>query len=305
MKYAGSRIAVVLTVLAWSFFGQAAPQPKQAEIDSANRLFQSGKFAEAGKIYAQIAAEDPDEYSVTLQLGRVSLLSNRLDDAQKWLEQALALKAGDADAKVMLAEALYRRDDFQLAAAALNGVDVATNKLLIEQYPTLNVAKLESFKGQTPYEVQGEGQTTQLKFLKAEPLPLVSVRVNSGEDVTFFIDTGGSEVALDTQFAKELGLPQFGEVQGTFSGGEHTASAIGRIESLALGIEPSRNLPVAMLPLRQLSEGVGVKHIDGFSAPPSSTTSSRPSIIRGASWCCAGKPRRTCSNSRPNYRAMG
>ena len=58
----------------------------------------------------------------------------------------------------MLAEAFYRRDDFQKAAASLNGVDVTTNKLIIEQYPTLNVAKLESFKGQTPYEVQGDGQ---------------------------------------------------------------------------------------------------------------------------------------------------
>ena len=31
----------------------------------------------------------------------------------------------------------------------------ASNKLIISQYPTLNVAKLESFKGQTPYELHG------------------------------------------------------------------------------------------------------------------------------------------------------
>ena len=31
----------------------------------------------------------------------------------------------------MLAEAFYRRDDFQKAAAALNGVDVSSNQLLI------------------------------------------------------------------------------------------------------------------------------------------------------------------------------
>ena len=60
----------------------------------------------------------------------------------------------------MLAEAFYRHDDFQKAAAALRGVEVGTNKLIIEQYPTLNVAKLESFNGQTPYEVHGDGQTT-------------------------------------------------------------------------------------------------------------------------------------------------
>jgi hypothetical protein len=59
-------------------------------------------------------------------------------------------------------------------------------------------------------EVHGNGKSTHLKFLKTDPLPVVSVRVNGGNEVTFFIDTGCSEVALDTDFARELGVPQFG-----------------------------------------------------------------------------------------------
>jgi hypothetical protein len=163
-----------------------------------------------------MAAQDSKDHSALLQLGRIALLSNRLDEAQKWLEGAIGLKPNDIDAKVMLAEAYYRRDDFQHAAASLSGVDVSGNRLIASQYPTLNVAKLESFKGQTPYDVQGDGEATSVKFQKTDPLPLVTVRVNGGDDVTFFIDTGGSEVALDTDFAKELGLPNFGTVQGTF-----------------------------------------------------------------------------------------
>jgi tetratricopeptide (TPR) repeat protein len=185
------------------FSGKAASEPSQAQIQSANLLFQSGKFAEAGEIYARIVAQDPNDYSAIVQLGRVALLANRLDDAQMWLERAIALRPDDADAKVMLAEAFWRRDDFQQAAAALNGVDVNSNQLLIAQYPALNVAKLESFKGETPYQVQGEGQVTRVKFLKTDPLPLVSLRVNGGDEVTLFIDTGGSEVALDTELAKD------------------------------------------------------------------------------------------------------
>ena len=69
---------------------------------------------------------------------------------------------------------------------------------------------LESFKGQTPYELHGNGTSTRVKFVKTDPLPVVNVRVNGGDEVTFFIDTGGSEVTLDTDFAKELGVPQFG-----------------------------------------------------------------------------------------------
>jgi predicted aspartyl protease len=264
LRSSSKRIALAVIIASCYFSGQATSQPKQSEIDSANRLFQVGKFAEAGKLYSQIAAQNPKDYSATLELGRIALLSNRLDDAQKWLEKAITLQPGNADAKVMLAEVFYRRDDFQKAAASLKGVDVSGNKLIIEQYPTLNVAKLESFKGQTPYELHGNGTSTRLKFVKTDPLPVVNVRVNGGDEVTFFIDTGGSEVALDTDFARELGVPQFGAVQGTFSGGQHTDVQLGRIDTLTVGAWTIKNLPTAMLPLRQLSTGLGVKRIDGI-----------------------------------------
>ena len=263
MRYARICIILALITAPLGVANVATAEPASSAIDSANLLFQSGKFAEAGKIYAQIAAQDPKDYAAILQLGRIALLSNQLDDAQGWLEKAIALHPDDADAKVMLAEAFYRRDDFQKAASSLDGVDVATNKLVIEQYPTLNVAKMESFKGQTPYDLQGAGQITRLKLIKTDPLPLVSVRVNGGDEVTFFIDTGGSEVGLDTDFAKELGLPNFGDVQGTFSGGEQAKVGQSRIESLTIGDWTINNLPIMTLPFRQLSAGLGVKRIDG------------------------------------------
>jgi predicted aspartyl protease len=259
-----NRICAVLVavVTAWGFSSQAKSQTNQPDIELAE-LFKVGQFDEARKGYARAVEKNSNDYSAVLQLGRIALLSNELNDAQKWLEQALILRPDDIDAKVMLAEAFYRRDDFQRAAVALSGVNVSTNKLIIEQYPTLNVAKLESFKGQTPYELHGDGQVTRLKFIKSDPLPLVNVRVNGGKEVTFFIDTGGSEVTLDTDFAKELGLPQFGDVQGTFSGGEHTQVGLSRIQSLSLGDWTVTNLPIATIPLRQLSQGLGVKRIDG------------------------------------------
>ena len=261
---AGAAMMVAATLITPQLTTAATAEPKEPEISSANRLFAAGKFPEAGKLYSQIVGQNPKDYSATLQLGRIALLSNRLDDAQKWLQKAITLKPGDADAKVMLAQAFYRRDDFQKAAAALDGVDVNSNKLVTDQYPTLNVALFQSFKGQTPYELHGEGTTTHVKFVKTDPLPIVTLRVNGGKEVTFFIDTGGSVVTLDTEFAKELGLPQFGGVQGTFSGGQHTEVKIGRIESLTVGDWTVKNLPAALMPLRQLSQGFGVKQLDGI-----------------------------------------
>src|SRR5262245_33602658 len=263
----GAAIIVVATAMrpqsATTAIPEATSRPRQSGMDSANQLFEAGKFAEAGKLYSKIIAQNPKDFSATLQLGRIGLLSNRLDDAQKWLEKAITLQPDNADAKVMLAEAFYRRDDFAKAAVALKGVDVSTNKLLREQYP-LSVAVLERFKGQTPYEIQGNGTSIRVKFVKTDPLPIVNVRVNGGKEVTFFIDTGGSEVTLDTDFAKELGVPQLGALQGTFSGGQQAEVQLGRIESLTLGDWTIKNLPAAMLPLRQLSEGFGVKQIDGI-----------------------------------------
>jgi len=130
MTFARICIALAVILVPCGCPDQAATEPKRAGIDSANLLFQNGKFAEAGEIYSQVAAQDPKDYEAILQLGRIALLSNRLDDAQIWLEQAIALHPDDEDAKAMLAETFYRRDDFQRAAAALNGVDVSSNELI-------------------------------------------------------------------------------------------------------------------------------------------------------------------------------
>lgn len=116
--------------------GQARSESAPSDIESADQLFKAGKFAEAGDLYKQIVAQSPNDDSAILQLGRIALLSNKLDDAQDWFTRTLSLDPADTSARIMLAEAYYRQDDFQKAAASLSGVDVATSKLIIEQYPT-------------------------------------------------------------------------------------------------------------------------------------------------------------------------
>jgi len=162
----------------------------------------------------------------------------------------------------MLAEVWYRRNEFYKAAELLAGVSPQDDELL-KSYATLNAAKLASFKGLIPYKQEGAGENTRVKFLKTEPLPLVHVRVNGGAEVIFFIDTGDSEVLLDSEFAKELGVKALGSVQGTFAGGQRAEVLNGRIDSVTLGDWKIKNLPVGILPLRSLSEGFGVDKIDG------------------------------------------
>jgi hypothetical protein len=263
MTFPGYGLYLAIALALCASAAQAATQASPVGIDSANQLFQAGKFSEAAEVYSRITAHNREDYTAIVGLGRIALLSNRLTEAENLLQKALTLQPDNTDPKVWLAETYYRADNFEKAADALNGIDVSTNQLIISQYPTLNKAKLASFKGQTPYEVQGNGEMTRLKFVKSDPLPVVTVRINDGEEVTFFIDTGGSEVALDTDFAKEIGVQLFGGVTGTFSGGQTTEVQIGRADSITVGEWTVKNLPVAVLPLRQLSEGLGVKRIDG------------------------------------------
>ena len=82
-----TRICILLSLIVapCSFSGEAISQP--TKIDSANRQFEVGKFAEAGEVYVRIADQNPKAYSTILRLGCIALLSNRLADAQKWLEE--------------------------------------------------------------------------------------------------------------------------------------------------------------------------------------------------------------------------
>src|ERR1700751_1162545 len=239
------------------------PKPAAEEIAHPNRLFQSGSFGEAQKAYAQIAAKDPKDFHAVSQLGYIALLSNKLYDAEPCSRKALDLKHGDADAKIMLAETLYRKNDFFHAARALQGLgpeDAAKLKI----YSTLNVAKLESFRDDDPYKFERDaGESTRLPFIKSDPLPVVNVRVNGSPDAAFFIDTGGSELLLDSEFARELKIKPMGSGEGTFRGGQQPSGRNGRVDSITLGSWTLKNIPVGILPLRSMSSALGAKQIDG------------------------------------------
>jgi predicted aspartyl protease len=238
-------------------------KPTPEEIAQADRLFQSGRFAEAQNAYVEIAAKDPKDFHAASQLGYIALLSNKLDDADPWLHKALDLKHGDADTKIMLAEMLYRKNDFFHAARALQGLGPSDVEKL-KNYSTLNVAKLESFRDDDPYKFEHDaGESTRLPFIKSDPLPVVNVRVNGSPEVAFFIDTGGSELLLDSEFARELNVKPMGSVEGTFSGGQHAQVENGRVDSLTLGSWTLKNIPVGMMPLRSMSSGFGVQQING------------------------------------------
>ena len=92
-----------------------------------------------------------------------------------------------------------------------------------------------SFGAVRPYGIESKAEVVRVKFIRTDPLPIVQVRVNNSAPVNFFIDTGGAEVILDTDFAQEIGVTRFGIERGVFGGGKTAGFEHGRVDSLMLG----------------------------------------------------------------------
>jgi len=253
---------LALALLSFGFCVRAAAQGR-ATLEEADDAFRAGKFANAERFYGQVVAGDAQSFSACARLGEIALLSNRFPEAEKWLKKALDIRADDAEAKTLLAETYYRQDDFERAAELLKtpGQGEFPKR---GHFSSLNYEKLASFKGVKPYELSGPGDPVRLKFVRTDPLPLVTVRINGGKDAVFFVDTGGAELGLDTTFAQELGLPPWASKEvGTFAGGQHVETFHSKIDSIEMGEWTVKNVPVQVLGLRALSSVLGVPRIDG------------------------------------------
>ncbi len=229
-------------------------QSGQSGLEAADSLFKGGRFFEAEKLYAKVLAAEPTNFQAAVRLGSIALLANHLDEAQKWLAKAIELRPEERAPKSMMAEVFYRQDDFTRAAPLFRAIgQEAVAK------------KLESFRGVAPYQIKGKAKVTHLKFVMTDPLPVIQARVNDGEPVNFFIDTGGAEVVIDSEFAREMKIAQFGSVTGTFAGGQQAAFQHGRVDSLKLGDFTVKNVPVHIMNVRRFSQPVfRGKRVDGI-----------------------------------------
>jgi hypothetical protein len=238
------------------------PTRAQDNAETADALFRAGQFARAEGLYLALVKETPGDAALLTRLGAIALYTNRLDDAEQWLEKAIVAKADATEAQVLLAETFYRRDDFANAARSLEAAGPAAAALPTwPSFTTLVLDKLQSFANTRPYEIDAKGARTVLKFVKTDPLPIVKVKAN-GKDAVFFIDTGAAEIIVDTQFAKELGIPQFSTKPALFAGGQGGTVGSGKLESLGLGDWTVKNLPVQIIDTRTFTEAFGVR-IDG------------------------------------------
>ena len=86
------------------------------DVETPDKLFQSGKFAEAKASYLQVLKAEEKNFQAHLRLGHIALLSNQFSEADDWLGKAAALQSENKSVKNLQGEACYRRDNFARAA---------------------------------------------------------------------------------------------------------------------------------------------------------------------------------------------
>ena len=215
----------------------------------ADELLRNAELAEARAEYERERRTGDAPHAV-LQLAQIALLENRVDDVARELS-GVRLVGEDARRRDrILAESCRRRDRFAEAAPFEEAVGQTA---LAARSPQL--AKCD------PYAISGT-LPASVPFTQVDPLPVLEVRVND-QPATFFLDTGACEIYLDSDFARRVGIPTFGHVNGQFAGGLQAELQVGIADSVELGSIRVTNVPATVKTLDETEQIFGCR-MDGI-----------------------------------------
>jgi hypothetical protein len=219
---------------------------------TADTLFAKGYFAAAKEAYSHQINNGIEIQHSLKQSGYIALLSNKFKEAEHFFKKTLEQNSTDTVAKKILAECYYRQDRFKEAA-----------DLLIQVGNNARASLLNYFENKIPYKVASKKNVTPLKFINTDPLPVVKVTIK-GKEYNFILDTGGPEIIIDDELAKELSLKIFGSNEGEFAAGKKKMYQYGFLESLEVGKFTISNLPVNILSTKKFAAAAGGLPVSGI-----------------------------------------
>ena len=236
-------------LLVWTANGIAGETTVDNHQQLAEQYYRQGLFPQAAEQY-RIALEDAPTDSQTLfNLGLLALWDNKPDISLDYLHRAYKQSGWlgqhwpfNAQIAYRIASAYYRKDDFAMAA---KWYKKAVGPWAVGPLKTLKAfqQQAEAFADSRPYQISGP-QQTELPFVMLDPLPVVEVSLNGHGPYAFFIDTGGGEVIIQSELARELGIKETGAFMGEFAANKKGRVGLSRVDSLGLGELTVRNLPV-------------------------------------------------------------
>ena len=239
-----------------------------ADLKSADALYRAGRFVEAETAYRAVNELDPKNATALERLGLIDLWSNRLPAAEAQFEAALRAMPRyqkvwplNTQLKYRLGLTYYRQACFAQAARCFRE---AAGPIALGPFRELKAfaQHMALFADDEPYVLDGPEQS-RIDFVVTDPLPVIEVRVN-GCRALFFIDTGGAEIILDNQLAKDVGAKVVAAFSGSFGGQQTAATGLGKIESFQVGDCVMRNVPVHTLDVAAMSVIFGGLEIRGI-----------------------------------------
>lgn len=223
----------------------------QNRMEEAEKDFVAGRFDSAADAFeSELSAET--EQAGLHRLATIALLRNDLEATRMWLdkiqEKGLALEETDKK----YAELYYRQKRFDLSADYFRKVG---REAMAD--------KLASFGDRVPYyRDPDQPKSVTIPFERRDPLPVVRLKVNNSDDVFAVIDTGGSELILDPEFASLAGATEFGAENSMFAGGKTADVKHARVDSIQMAGMTIENVPVRLLPTRRFAAAAGGLKID-------------------------------------------
>lgn len=217
---------------------------------TAESEYMAGRFAQAGTLFADLAAAQPDDIRIQLRLGQLALFENRLDAA---IHALTSCAEYGGTAAQLLAEAYYRARRFSEAA---------------QWYARLGqdgmAAHLRAFGPREPCRVCSGPAETTVEFLTREPLPLVRVQINELEEALFVFDTGAWDTVVDAGLARRIGLLRGWQGQVGCADGRSARVEYSRLNCLGIGALEIADVPVQVMDLGQALAGFFEPHgVDG------------------------------------------
>jgi len=168
------------------------------------------------------------------------------------LRNALAHNPADTRCASLLAETLNREGKF------------AEMVQMLRQFAGRSGRQNSSCSARaSPIVCADEPHLSPIPFVQPNPLPAIGAKANDLEGL-FLIDTGGAEVLLDPEFAREAHVATTANAQGASSAGRPAAPSFGRIAQFVLSGLETDDVPAMLVSTKAFSSMARGKKVAGI-----------------------------------------
>lgn len=215
-------------------------------MNKADDLYQQGYFDLARTEYETALKSMPEDCNIVERLGFICFFKGQYQKGIECFQKVIRL---DPSRKKPILE--------YMAFSCYHLRDYAGVVRILEEGGSsrLNIEQMRRLAKEKPYRIESRTDEAVIPFLRLDPLPIVEITVNS-KKISVLIDTGGCQLYIDSDFARENNIIPLSHGAGRFAGGKTGAIAFGTVEAVSLGDIMMRNVPVRIQPTRRFGRGI-------------------------------------------------